>query len=84
MLCAKHGDDISKLPDKEQFGQIWLCRYAIWDSQTVTDLLLKQDVQDAYNKRKANPPAKIQSLRDFMATNPSDQAVIDYMEKFKQ
>lgn len=80
MKCALHGDDITNLPTKEQFGQGWLCRYAIWDSQTVSDLFLKQDVQDEYQDRKANPPSKIQSLRDFMATNPTDGAIKTFLK----
>lgn len=83
MKCAKHGNDITDLKDKEQFGQGWLCRFAIWDSQTVSDLMLKQEVQDAYHERKANPPNKIQSLREFMATNPTNEAVIAFLKEFK-
>lgn len=84
MLCAKHNNDITDKPNKEQFGSIWLCKFAIWDSQTVTYLMLKQEVQDAYHLRKANPPAKIQSLRDFMATKPTDDAIVAFMDEFKK
>lgn len=81
MLCAKHNNDITN-KNKEQFGDIWLCRFAIWDSQIVTDLFLKQDVQNEYQTRKANPPTKIQTLRDFMATNPTDAEVIEFMKTY--
>jgi hypothetical protein len=83
MKCAKHGNDITNLPNKEQFGTGWLCRYAIWDSQTVNDLFLKQDAQDEYQTRKANPPAKLQSLRDFMATKPTDEELIVFLKNLK-
>ena len=83
MKCAKHGNDIDDLPNKEQFGQGWLCRFAIWDSQTVSDLMLKQEVQDAYHERKTNPPSKIQSLRDFRADGKTDEEIIAFIKELK-
>lgn len=62
----------------------WLCRNCIWDSQTVSDLFLKQSVQDEYRARKANPPAKIQALRDFMASNPSNTETIIFLNNFNK
>lgn len=85
MLCAKHNNDITDKPNKEQFGDnTWLCRNAIWDSQIVTELLTIPDVMQKYEARKLETDAKATEARNFFASNPTDDEIKLFLSNLKR
>ena len=81
MICAKHGDDLTKEVNKEQIGNIWLCRQAIWDTQTVHNLVLNKTLLDEFTSQLVTN-AKADSLEQFIATKPTKEQILDFVKLY--
>jgi len=74
MLCAKHGNDITDKKNKEQIGDIWLCRNAIWETQTVRDLVSKPGLLEEFSNQLI-VKQKADALEQFIATKPTREQI---------
>lgn len=81
MLCAKHGEDITKDKDKEQIAEVWLCRQAIWETQTVHNLMTSKTLQDEYTNQIV-AIAKADALEEFIATKPTKEQIVDFVKLY--
>lgn len=84
MLCAKHNNDITDNNNKEQFGDIWLCRKSIWDSETVREIITIPAIYEKVRARVLNPNAKVDEAKAFWATNPTDEQIQEFLENVKK
>lgn len=74
MICAKHKKDITDEKNKEQIGDIWFCRQAIWDTQIVRDLVSKPGLLEEFTNQ-AVVKTKADALEQFIATNPTREQI---------